>query len=80
MTKSSIPLLFILLIISCSTPKEPPAIEINFLVGKWKHETKDQFEVWSQDKNGHLIGYSSRIKEGEEVIWENLGIKKRNGN
>jgi len=62
--------------LSCNATKEG-AFDPQFFVGKWKHETKNSFEVWSLDGAGNLTGYSSSIKNGEETIWESLSIKKR---
>lgn len=53
--------------------------ELDFLVGTWKRDNKEQFEVWEKNNSSDLTGYSYRIKDNQKIITETLFIKK-NGN
>ncbi|GAB5554462.1 MAG: hypothetical protein Sapg2KO_40530 [Saprospiraceae bacterium] len=66
--------LFVLSLLSSCTDKT--IAELDFLVGTWKRENVEQFEVWERKSAHQLIGYSYRIKEGQKSITETLVIKK----
>lgn len=60
---------------SCTGQSKP---EIDFLIGEWKRENKEQYEVWEKSDEG-LKGYAYKIKEGEKIILETLSIKVHRG-
>ncbi len=45
------------------------------MVGTWKMEGKEQYEVWETNKNKELIGYSYKIENNQKTITETLSIK-----
>jgi hypothetical protein len=45
------------------------------MVGTWKMENKEQYEVWEKSNNNELSGYSYRIKNDQKSITETLSIK-----
>jgi len=45
------------------------------MVGTWKMEGKEQYEVWESTKNKELIGYSYRFNDNQKIITETLSIK-----
>lgn len=53
--------------------------DLEFLVGTWKVEGKETYEVWKKTSN-ELTGSSYTIKNGEKIVTENLFIKTLNGN
>ncbi len=69
-TLTSIGLVFIL--VACSENK---ASSVDFMIGTWKMEGKDQYEVWEKTKNKEFIGYSYKINNNEKIITETLSIK-----
>ena len=50
--------------------------ELDFLVGTWKIEGKEQYEVWEKNKNNELIGHSYKLNNNQKTISETLTIKK----
>ncbi|MBT8219483.1 MAG: hypothetical protein KJP00_06650 [Bacteroidia bacterium] len=60
------------IILGCA-PQEQKT-EVSFLLGEWKHENQEQFEIWELSKDGHMAGHTYRIKEGQKQIWETLSI------
>ena len=52
--------------------------QLDFLIGTWKLETKDQFEVWDKNEKNELIGQSFSIKNNQKVISETLIVKEVN--
>jgi len=48
---------------------------IDFLIGTWQIESRDQYETWAKDRNNALIGYSYEVRENQEIILETLAIK-----
>jgi len=69
-------LILSIITISCSTSKLE---KLDFLVGNWQVEGKEQFEVW--ERNGdELKGYGYKLKEKQKQISETLAIKMVNGN
>ncbi len=64
---------FLFLFLACAENKIP---EIDFLVGTWKMEGKEQYEVWEKNKNNELIGHSYKLNNNQKTISETLLIKK----
>ena len=60
------------LLIACSENK---ISRVDFMVGTWKMEGKEQYEVWESTKNKELIGYSYRFNDNQKIITETLSIK-----
>jgi len=54
-----------------------PLKQSDFLVGTWKVESKEQYEVWEKNKEGNLEGYSYKIQGDQEKRLESLSIKKQ---
>lgn len=50
--------------------------ELNFLVGTWKMEDKDQFEVWERTSANKISGFTYKIVNNDKTITETLLIKK----
>ena len=48
---------------------------VDFMLGTWKIEDKEQYEVWEVSKNNTLIGYSYKYKNNQKIITETLSIK-----
>jgi len=65
--------LVLFLSISCG---DVESHELDFLIGTWKRENKEQFEVWEKNKLLELNGYSYRIESNQKTITETLVIKK----
>jgi hypothetical protein len=65
--------LALFLFISCEVNESS---ELDFLVGTWKRDNKEQFEVWEKNNSSNLKGYSYRIKDNQKTITETLLIKK----
>ncbi len=64
------------LVILCSTSCSTHfLIKENYLVGTWKVENKEQFEIWEK-KGNTFEGYSYKVQDGEEKRMESLLIKK----
>ena len=59
---------------SCTDKK---AFELDFLVGTWKRENRQQFEVWKKNNSKELKGYSYTIKDEQKTITETLEIKNK---
>jgi hypothetical protein len=68
-------IIIITLYASCNLNK---LSQFDFLVGQWKHEHKDQFEVWTKDKNNELVEYGYLLRDDKQSITETLSIKKLN--
>ncbi|WP_394748985.1 hypothetical protein [Spongiimicrobium salis] len=69
-----LPLLFLLLL--CNLCSAQTKLEkVSFLIGTWKIENKNTFEVWEQ-KDSHLKGHSYKEVANEKRILETLSIKK----
>jgi hypothetical protein len=62
----------LILLTACSNNK---ISELDFMVGTWKMENKEQYEVWEKSYNNELAGYSYRIKNDQKSITETLSIK-----
>ena len=45
------------------------------MVGTWKMEGKEQYEVWETTQNKELIGYAYRINDNHKTIIETLSIR-----
>jgi hypothetical protein len=50
------------------------------MVGTWKMDGKEQYEVWETTKNKELRGYSYKINDNQKTITETLSIKKIENN
>ncbi len=60
------------LFVSCNQEK---ASQLDFLVGTWKMEGKDQYEFWEKNQKNGLVGNSYKIVDNEKKISETLRIK-----
>ena len=69
--------LLVLFMFLCACKKDS-SCKLNFLVGTWKIENKEQYEVWEGCEKGKLKGYSFKIVEEKEHILETLTISKNN--
>ena len=65
--------IFLLLLISCASK---PLKQSDFLLGTWKMEDKEQYEVWEKNKEGNLQGYSYKMQDDRKKRMESLSIKK----
>lgn len=45
------------------------------MVGTWKMEGKEQYEVWESSQNNGLIGYSYKLNDNQKTITETLTVK-----
>jgi hypothetical protein len=48
---------------------------VDFLIGTWKIESKNQYETWSKESNNELIGHSYEVNENQKFILETIAIK-----
>jgi len=69
-------LVSILILFLSSSCADKKLSELDFLVGTWKRDNKEQFEVWEKNNSLELIGHSYRIKDNQKTITETLVIKK----
>ncbi len=60
------------LLYACSENKLSRA---DFMVGTWKMEGKEQYEVWESGINNELTGYSYKYSDSQKIITESLSIK-----
>ena len=60
------------LLLACSENK---LSRVDFLIGTWKMEGKEQYENWELSNNKELIGYSYKFKDSQKIITETLSIK-----
>lgn len=60
------------LLCACSENKLSRA---DFMVGTWKMEGKEQYEVWESGINNELTGYSYKYSDSQKIITESLSIK-----
>ena len=60
------------LLLACSEKK---LSRLDFLIGTWKMEGKEQYENWELSNNKELIGYSYKFKDSQKIITETLSIK-----
>lgn len=60
------------LLFACS---ENRLSRVDFIIGTWKMEGKEQYENWELSNNKELIGYSYKFKDGQKIITETLAIK-----
>jgi len=49
--------------------------KLDFLIGTWKTENKENYEQWEKNENNSFVGSSYKMENGQKVIWENLSIK-----
>jgi len=69
-TLSIICLLF--LFVSCNENKTS---QLDFLIGTWKMEGKEQYEFWKKNQKEELVGNSYKLVNNEKIISETLRIK-----
>jgi len=67
---SAICLLF--LFVSCNESKTS---RVDFLVGTWKMEGKEQYEYWEKNQKNGLVGNSYKLVDNQKSISETLRIK-----
>jgi hypothetical protein len=60
------------LLIACS---DNEISRVDFMVGTWKMEGKEQYEVWESTNNKELNGYSYKLNDNQKIITETLSIK-----
>lgn len=60
------------ILLSCS---ENELSKVDFLLGTWKIEGKEQYENWELSNSNKLIGYSYKVKNSQKIITETLSIK-----
>lgn len=59
-------------LIACSENKSS---RLDFIIGTWKMEGKEQYEVWETNKNNEFIGHSYKLNNNQKTITETLSIK-----
>lgn len=67
-----------LFLFSCTNESSIPQAE--FLLGTWKVDGEEQFELWENDKDGVLSGYTYVVKNDEKIISETFRIYSDNEN
>lgn len=60
------------LLLACSENK---LSRVDFIIGTWKMEGKEQYENWELSNKKELIGYSYKLKDSQKIITETLSIK-----
>tara|TARA_B100001750_G_scaffold205025_1_gene181792 strand:+ start:21 stop:470 length:450 start_codon:yes stop_codon:yes gene_type:complete len=50
--------------------------QLDFLIGTWKTENKEYYEIWEKDTINNFNGHSYYIENGKKNIIEILSIKK----
>lgn len=65
-------ILLVWCVLSCNSAKAP---DVDFLVGTWQVEGKEQFEVWNKEKDGIYSGYAYSMVNGEKYFSEMLQIR-----
>lgn len=55
--------------------KENKTSQLDFLVGTWKMDGKEQYEFWEKNQKDGLIGNSYKLVNNEKSISETLKIK-----
>ena len=60
------------LLLSCSENK---LSRVDFIIGDWKTEGKEQYENWELSNNKELTGYSYKFKDSQKIITETLSMK-----
>lgn len=61
----------VILLSSCNTSS---VTEFDFLIGRWKVEHKDQFEVWEKNDKQILMGSGIKVENDQERVLETLQI------
>lgn len=62
-----------ILVVSCNENKSP---SLDFLVGTWKIDEKEQYEYWEKNEENELIGNSYQLVGNVKSISETLRIRK----
>jgi len=65
-------LLLTIVLFSCTSD---PLSEVDFLIGTWKIEGKEQYEVWEKNKKNELTGSSYKLNGNQKTVTETLTIK-----
>ena len=73
--KSLVFTLFSLCLFSCTNKSSIP--QADFLIGTWKVEGEEQFEIW-ENKDSELSGYAYVLKHDEKMISETFRIYSEN--
>lgn len=60
------------LLVACAENK---LSRVDFMIGTWKMEGKEQYENWELSNSNELIGYSYKFKDSQKIITETLTIK-----
>jgi len=60
-------------LIACSANK---ILKTDFLIGTWKMEGKDLYEVWKKNDNNDFIGHSYKLQNNNKTITETLSIRE----
>ena len=60
-------------LLACSETKME---KTDFLVGTWKMEGKDLYEVWEKNENNEFTGYSYELQKNKKTITETLSLKR----
>jgi len=60
-------------LIACSANK---ILKNDFLIGTWKMEGKDLYEVWKKNDNNDFIGHSYKLQNNNKTITETLSIRE----
>ena len=61
------------LLFACSENKTS---KLDFLIGTWKIEGKEKYEVWEKNNKNELIGHLYKLINNQKTISETLAIKK----
>jgi hypothetical protein len=65
---------FLLLILAC---QQPINTQLDFLLGTWKVEGREQYEVWEKGGKEELKGHGFKMKSQQKHITETLVIRKQ---
>jgi hypothetical protein len=71
--KLLIPSIVLFILLSCS---KNDISELDFIIGTWKMEGKEQYEIWEKSKYNEINGYSYKLDDGKKTVTETLSIKK----
>lgn len=70
---------FITLVTLFSFTKKDSRHDLNFLVGTWKMENKENYETWKAINETELEGSSYKIRAEKKTMTEHLSIKEVEG-
>lgn len=60
------------LVVSCNENKTS---QVDFLIGTWKMEGKEQYEFWKKNQKEELVGNSYKFVNNIKIISETLSIR-----